>query len=98
MEINTNNPQSLPMTMEDELYIIVNDDCTWCYKPDPNSVFAAPPTGFLAAGRYTNTTPPTRYGPYTPNAVGSICYNAVTSGDCDCSEITATGHSITVTS
>jgi len=84
------------MTVNDDLYIIVNDDCKWCYSPDPNSVFGAPPTGFLAAGSYTATTPPTTYGPYRPIATGSICYNAVASGDCTCTEITATGHSITV--
>ena len=47
----------------------VTQTCTFCYS-DPTPCF---PT-FMAAGNYTATTPPTTYGPYTPNADGTVLY------------------------
>lgn len=76
----------------DTLYIEVNADCNWCYSMSSDGVFSS----FLPAGSYTATTPPTTYGPYTAAADGTVDFNAVTSGDCSPTGITATGHSITV--
>jgi hypothetical protein len=88
-----NDLSSVNMTLgADDLEIKVTADCNWCYS-DPNGVFA---NGFLAAGSYTATSPPTKYGPYTPSTTGTVTVNAVTSGDCSTSGITATPHSITV--
>lgn len=75
----------------DTLYIEVDADCTWCYS-DPNNVF---PT-FLPAGSYSVTTPHTTYGPYTAENDGTVYFNAVTSGDCSPTGVTASGHTIVV--
>jgi hypothetical protein len=63
----------------DSLTIEVNGDCTWCYS-DPTPCF---PNGLLPAGSYTVTNPHTEYGPYTPDAAGTVNFNSVTSGTCD---------------
>jgi hypothetical protein len=52
----------------------VTGDCTFCYS-DPTPCF---PT-FMAAGTYTKTDPPTTYGPFMPDADGTVAYNAVVS-------------------
>jgi hypothetical protein len=77
----------------DSISFKVTQTCTFCYS-DPTPCF---PT-FLAAGTYTATTPPTTYGPYTPNADGTVVYNAVTSGTCTTDQIDGTPCSITVDS
>jgi hypothetical protein len=86
--------QSLNKT-QDNLDITVNNDCTWCFS-DPDGVFGNPST-LLAPGTYTATNPHTTYGPYTPVATGTVYFNAVTSGPCNPTGITGTGHTIIVT-
>lgn len=76
----------------DTLQIKVTANCSWCYS-DPNNVFSA---GFLAAGSYVATNPPTTYGPYTPQNDGTVNVNAVTSGTCSPTGTTATPHTIVV--
>jgi hypothetical protein len=81
---------------DDQLYIKVKKDCTWCYS-DPSGCFPS----LLPTGPYTATNPPTVYGPYTPETEGVVNYNAVTSGTCDPNAeraLAAAAHSITVTS
>jgi hypothetical protein len=77
----------------DTISFKVTQTCTFCYS-DPTPCFPS----FLPAGTYTATTPPTTYGPYTADAVGTVVYNAVTSGPCTTTGIVATPHSIIVSS
>ena len=58
----------------DSISFKVTGDCVFCYL-DPTPCFSS----FMAAGSYTATTPPTVYGPYTPDADGAVAYNAVAS-------------------
>lgn len=58
----------------DSISFKVTADCIFCYS-DPTPCFPS----FMAAGSYTATNPPTVYGPYTPDADGSVAYNAVPS-------------------
>ena len=76
----------------DQLNIAVIADCDWCYS-DPDNCFSG---GLLAPGCYTATNPHTVYGPYTATADGTVDFNAVTSGPCTTSGVTATGHTIVV--
>jgi hypothetical protein len=75
----------------DSISFLVTATCTFCYS-DPTPCFPS----FLPAGTYTVTTPPTTYGPYTPNKTGAVLYNAVTSGDCTLTGIKETACTITV--
>jgi len=80
---------------QDTLSISFNEACTWCYS-DPNNVFGNPSV-LPAPGYYPKTSPPTSFDNLQPVADGTVLYNAVTSGDCSPTGITATGHTITVT-
>lgn len=88
-------PANLQMNKnQDSVDITVDDTCDWCFA-DPDGVFGNPST-LLASGHYDKTTPPTKYGPYTPVKAGIVHINAVKSGTCDPYGTTHTGHTITV--
>lgn len=93
-----NDLKSMQLAVGDDLKITVTEDCTWCYAPSPTDCFDPPPDGFLAAGYYAATTPPTTYGSYTAIAAGTIQINSVpisASKRAGGPPVTA-GHSITV--
>ena len=93
-----NDLKSMQLAVGDALEIIVTEDCTWCYAPSPTDCFNPPPDGFLAAGYYAATTPPTTYGSYTAIAGGTIYINAVPIGASKRAggPPSTAGHSITV--
>jgi hypothetical protein len=76
----------------DSISFKVTATCTFCYS-DPTPCFPS----FLPAGTYTATTPPTTYGPYTPDQTGTVIYNAsIPPLPCTTSGTVATPHTITV--
>lgn len=78
----------------DSISFKVMSDCTFCYS-DPTPCFPS----FMAAGTYTATNPPTVYGPYTPDQVGTVlCGDSVPPNPCSVTGLTATASSITVDS
>jgi len=80
----------------DSVSFKVVSDCTFCYS-DPTPCF--PSGGFMAAGSYTATNPPTTYGPFTPNQAGTVlCGDSIPPNPCSTSSLTATASSITVDS
>jgi hypothetical protein len=86
--------KNLPMKKDvDGISFKVTKTCYFCYS-DPTPCFPS----FLSNGKYTATTPPTTYGPYTPTQDGTVVYNAVTSEPCSTSGPTDTPCSITVSS
>ena len=93
-----NDLESMQLAVGDALEITVTEDCTWCYAPSPTSCFDPPPDGFLAAGYYAATTPPTTYGSYTAATAGTIYINAVAIGASKRAggPPSTAGHSITV--
>lgn len=77
----------------DSITFKVTATCTSCHS-DPTPCFPS----FLTDGLHSLTTPPSTYGPYTPDKTGSVQYNAVTSGECTTSSPAATLCTITVSS
>jgi hypothetical protein len=78
----------------DTLSIKFSEDANWCYS-DPTGVFGKPPDGFLAAGAYKATTPPTVYGPYKPQHKGDVPFETTPPGT-PCTLKPFTPHTITV--
>lgn len=85
---------TLALKVNDNLYIQVSSQCQWCYS-DPTPCFSG---GLLAAGQYNQTTGGFKYGPYPATAAGTVNFGSPTSPPCSTTGITATGHTITVTS
>ena len=83
---------TLPMKINDNLYIQVSSQCQWCYS-DPKSCF---PGGLLDPGQYEKTTGGFKYGPYLAKAAGTVDFGSPTSPPCSTTGIGATGHTITV--
>jgi hypothetical protein len=76
----------------DSISFKVTADCTFCYS-DPTPCF---PT-FMAAKTYTVTSPPTTYGPYTPNKAGTVlCGTSIPPVTCTYTGDKETACSITV--
>jgi len=92
MTLHIPSGQDIRVPKGDDLYIQVDQTCTWCYD-DPTPCF---PGGLLKPGTYTATHPPTRYGPYTAKNDGTVAYDAVTSGPCNPKGKGLTAHSIVV--
>ena len=62
------NDSTLPIKVNDNLYIQVSSQCQWCYS-DPTPCFSG---GLLAAGQYNQTTGGFKYGPYPATAAGTV--------------------------
>jgi hypothetical protein len=78
----------------DSISFTVTADCTFCYS-DPTPCFPS----FMAAKTYTATTPPTTYGPYTPNKTGTVlCGTSIPPAACSYTGDKETACSITVDS
>lgn len=81
----------------DDLYIHVNDDCTWCYT-DPDSCF---PGGLLANGNYSQQASGQKYGPYPAVNDGSVGFDSPLGFSQPCNPaagVRAVPHSIVVSS
>lgn len=96
-QINTNNLQNIQMNKnQDQLEITIDSSCNWCYS-DPNGVFGDPST-LLPSNTYY-VSGPTSYGKLTAVNTGTVTFNVTPVGTpCTPNSITATGHTITVTS